>query len=62
MEPKEILTKRKIEKLAEEYGYKGDLVEKNRLVMKNTRCLFLIQAEMSSLLIKSSCFARMVRG
>lgn len=27
MEPKEILTKRKIEKLAEEYGYKGDLVE-----------------------------------
>ena len=37
MEPKEILTKRKIEKLAEEYGYKGDLVEKNRLVMKNTQ-------------------------
>ena len=27
MEPKEILTKRKIEKLAEEYGYKGELVE-----------------------------------
>lgn len=29
MEPKEILTKRKIEKLAEEYGYKGELVEES---------------------------------
>ena len=27
MEPKEILTKRKIEKLAEEYGYKGELID-----------------------------------
>ena len=31
MEPKEILTKRKIEKLAEEYGYKGDWVENNQI-------------------------------
>lgn len=31
MEPKEILTKRKIEKLTEEYGYKGDMVENNQI-------------------------------
>ena len=36
MEPKEILTKRKIEKLAEEYGYKGDLVENNQI--GNEKC------------------------
>lgn len=30
MEPKEIITKRKIEKLAEEYGYKGELVDKKQ--------------------------------
>lgn len=31
MEPKKILTKRKIEKLSEEYGYKRDLVENNQI-------------------------------
>lgn len=36
MEPKEILTKRKVEKLAEEYGYKGDLVENNQI--GNEKC------------------------
>lgn len=36
MEQKEILTKRKIEKLAEEYGYKGDLVENN--LIGNEKC------------------------
>lgn len=53
MEPKEILTKRKIEKLAEEYGYKGELVENKQTGNKNTRCLFLIQSKISRLLRKS---------
>lgn len=35
MEPKEILTKRKIEKLSEEFGYKGELVENKQTGNKN---------------------------